>query len=217
MVLEVMKDKEYLASLKDDYWFITDDIENAQLYYPLEGYLFADTYMINVNDDSEKIISLILNQTDKVLSKYKEEIVESNNSVHKILTIASVVQLEGGQTEDFSLISGVFYNRISQGISLGSDITSYYGVKKDIAGELKLVDINDVNPYNTRGPEAKLIPIGPVANCGEEAIKAAISPEQSDYLFFVSDKNGKIYYTKTNAEHESIVSKLKSEGLWFEW
>ena len=59
------------------------------------------------------------------------------------------------------------------------------------------------------------LPVGPVSNPGILAISAAINPSDSDYLFFVSDKSGKIYFSKTNAEHEKIVARLKKEGSWY--
>ena len=64
--------------------------------------------------------------------------------------------------------------------------------------------------------EGKL-PVGPICSIGKASIEAAIEPNTTDYLFFVADKNGKLYFTKTNAEHEQIIEKLQSEGMWYEY
>ena len=100
---------------------------------------------------------------------------------------------------------------------LGSCVTSYYGVKKSMTDELLLSDINASNPYNTRGANPVKFPVGPISLPGTKAIKAVIFPIDTDYYFFVSDKNNKLYFTKTNTEHEKMISKLQNEGLWLEW
>jgi len=59
------------------------------------------------------------------------------------------------------------------------------------------------------------LPIGPIASPSLSSIQAACEPNDTQYLFFVADKNGKVYFTRTNSEHEQIISKLKQEGLWY--
>lgn len=61
------------------------------------------------------------------------------------------------------------------------------------------------------------LPVGPISSCSQSSIEAALNPNKTDYLFFVADKNGKLYFTKNNEEHLQIVNQLKSEGLWFEY
>ena len=78
-------------------------------------------------------------------------------------------------------------------------------------------DIDDDNPYNTRGDNPKLISVGPISNPGKDAIEAVLKPIKTDYYYFVSDKNNKVYFTKTFEEHEKVISKLQDEGLWLEW
>ena len=79
-------------------------------------------------------------------------------------------------------------------------------------------ELDTYNAYNTRGPnmEGKL-PIGPVASVSKSSIEAALEPNKTDYIFFVADKNGKLYFTKTSSEHNRIISELKENGLWFEY
>jgi UPF0755 protein len=116
-------------------------------------------------------------------------------------------------------VSSVIYNRLNQGMAIQSDVTTYYAFKVDM-GERDLYqkELDKYNPYNTRGPnmEGKL-PIGPISSVSKTSIEAAIEPNNTDYLFFVADKSGKVYFSKTVAEHNQIIRELKTKGLWFEY
>lgn len=219
-VYELLKNEEYLDTLIAKYWFLTDEIKNTDIYYSLEGYLFPDTYAIaNKDEKIEDIFGKMLDKMEEVLDPFKEEIENSNYTVHELLTLASIVETEGMNDSDRKDVASVFYNRLKNNISLGSDVTTYYSVKANMGDrDLYLSEINAKNPYNTRGPgmEGKL-PVGPICSIGKASIEAAIEPNTTDYLFFVADKNGKLYFTKTNAEHEQIIEKLQSEGMWYEY
>lgn len=217
-VIAKMKDKKYLEQLIGEYWFITKDIKNSNIYYPLEGYLFPDTYSVDKeNTTIEDIFKLMLDAMDDHLSEYKKIIDKSDYSIHELMTLASVTQSEGYKEEDFKNIASVFYNRMVDGMALESCVTSYYGVKKDMTDELRASDINDVNPYNTRGSNPKKFPAGPISMPGVDAIDAVLKPKKTNYYYFVSDKNHKLYFTKTLNEHEAMISNLKGKGLWLEW
>lgn len=219
-VYELLKNEEYIDSLIEKYWFITDEIKNADIYYSLEGYLFPDTYAIaNKDTKIEEIFEKMLDKMEEILNPFKEEIENSNYTVHEFLTLASIVETEGMNDKDRKDVASVFYNRLNNNMSLGSDVTTYYSVKTNMGDrDLYLSEINARNPYNTRGPgmEGKL-PIGPICSVGKASIESAIEPNKTDYFFFVADKNGKLYFTKTNAEHEQIIEKLQSEGMWYEY
>ena len=219
-VMKVLEDENYINSLIEKYWFLTDEIKQEEIYYPLEGYLFPDTYSIKNKDVSvEEIFEKMLDQMDKILQKYKYDIENSNYSVHKILTIASIIEMESMSDEGRRDVSSVIYNRLENGMAIQSDVTTYYAVKVDM-GERDLYqkELDTYNAYNTRGPnmEGKL-PIGPVASVSKSSIEAALEPNNTDYIFFVADKNGKLYFTKTASEHNRIISELKEDGLWFEY
>lgn len=217
-IINKTKDKEYLDKLIDKYWFIEKDVKNSNLYYNLEGYLFPDTYKVDKYEtDIEQVFEILLNQMDKVLSKYKADIQKSNYSIHKLLTLASVTQSEGYNEDDFKNIASVFYNRMMDDMPLGSCVTSYYGVKKEMTEVLTYSDINNQNAYNTRGDNPVLFPIGPISAPGKKAIEAVIKPIKTNYYYFVSDKNHKLYFTKTLREHEQTINKLEQEGLWLQW
>ena len=217
-VLALLEDEEYINSLIEKYWFLTDEIKNDDVYYALEGYLKADTYVFENEDVSVKyIFNYVLNYTDKMLSKYKEEIESSSLSVHEILSLASIVELEGSLDEERAGIAGVFYNRLNSKMSLGSDVTTYYAFHVNMAdSDLTKEQLNTYNPYNTRGPnmEGKL-PVGPICSPSEASIKAVLNPTNTDCYYFVADKTGKAYFSKTYAEHQKIVQELKDAGLWY--
>ena len=217
-VYKKLKDEKYLNSIIEKYWFLTDDIKNSKIYYSLEGYLFPDTYRFNSKDVSvEEIFNKMLDQMEKELNKYKKQIENSKYSVHELMTLASITQSEGYNEDDFKNIASVFYNRLKTGMALGSCITSYYGVKKDMTDELLQKDIDASNPYNTRGNNPVSFPVGPISMPGAKALDATLDPIETSYYFFVSDKNNKLYFTKTLNEHERMITKLQNEGLWLEW
>lgn len=217
--LSVMEDDNYINELINKYWFLTDDIKNDDIYYPLEGYLFPETYNFNKNVTAKEIIETMLDQEDEVLSKYKSKIDSSSYSVHEIVTLASLVEQEGIYDDDRKMIAGVFYNRLNAGMSLGSDVTTYYAAKVDL-GERDLTssEINTYNPYNTRGPGMNgKLPVGPISNFSETSLSAVLSPTDSDYYYFVADKSGKTHFTRTYEEHQEIINELKEAGNWIEW
>ena len=219
-VYAVLANEEYIDSLIQKYWFLTDEIKNEDIYYPLEGYLFPDTYSIANKDTTvEEIFEKMLDKMDEVLEEYKEEIEASDYTIHEILTLASIVETEGLNNTDRKNVASVFYNRLNLGMSLGSDVTTYYAIKVDMGDrDLYQNEIDAYNPYNTRGPnmEGKL-PVGPIASVGKESIEAAIEPNDTDYLFFVADKNGKLYFTTTNEEHVQVINELQNSGQWYEY
>lgn len=219
-VMKLLENEEYIDALISKYWFLTDEIKDESIYYPLEGYLFPDTYAIENKDVKiEDIFEKMLDRMEEILDKYKQEVENSKYSIHEILTIASIIETESMSNEGRKDVSSVIYNRLNKGMAIQSDVTTYYAVKVDM-GERDLYqkELDTYNPYNTRGPnmEGKL-PIGPISSVSKNSIEAALEPNNTDYIFFVADKNGKLYFTKTVNDHNDIVSKLKSEGLWFEY
>ncbi len=216
-IINTLNDKEYIKSLMEEYWFLTDDILNDNIYYSLEGYLYPDTYEIYEKSTIKDIFKKMLDQEEKVLDKYKTKIDETNLGIHKIITLASIAELEGKSLDDRKNIIGVFYNRLNSNLPLGSDVTTYYAAKVDMGDrDLYQAEIDSANPYNTRPmSSAGKLPVGPICNPSDDAINAAINYTKNSYFYFVADKNGKLYFSETDAEHTSIIEKLKKDGLWF--
>ena len=216
-VYNLLKDEEYIDSLIEKYWFLTDDIKNEDIYYPLEGYLLPDTYTFeDKNVDVKTIFNIILNFTEKALNKYKDTISDKKLNIHEIITLASMAELEGENKDDRAEIVGVFLNRIKENMSLGSDVTTYYAFGVDMGeSDLTKKQLNTENPYNTRGPNMRgKLPVGPICNPSIDAIDATINYKETDALYFVADKKGKVYFSKTNEEHTKIIKELKDNNLW---
>lgn len=215
-VFNLLEDNQYIDSLIEKYWFLTEDIKNDAIYYRLEGYLLPDTYSFENAEVSVKtIFNVILNYTDAFLSKYKNDI----ENVHELMTLASITELEGVKEEDRKEIVGVLKHRLQRGMSLGSDVTAYYAFKVDMGErDLYASELKTENPYNTRGPhmEGKL-PVGPICNPSKSAILATLNYTETDALYFVADKNKKVYFTNTYDEHTGLVKQLKENGLWYEY
>lgn len=218
-VIKKASDETFINTLINKYWFLTEDIKNKNIYYSLEGYLFPDTYRFNNREvTTEEIFTKMLDEMDKKLSKYKDEINKSDLSVHEIITLASVVELEGAKATDRKGVAGVFYNRLASSAypTLGSDATTYYASKiDDWSYSLTYKELNDCkNKYNTRCSSNTGLPVGPICNPGIESIEATINPDKHEYYYFVADCNGKVYLTKNSTEHNNIINKLKKEDNW---
>ena len=217
--LNYITDSNNINTLISKYWFLTEDIKNSNIYYPLEGYLYPNTYSISKDTEISTIIDTMLNETDKQLSKYKDDIEKSKLSIHEIITLASIVELEVANKEDRKAVAEVFYNRLNSKSfpTLGSDATSYYGAKVDdwTTGRLTSKELNDCsNKYNTRCPSNIGLPVGPIGNPSIESIEAVLHPEEHKYYYFVNDCDGKLYLTKTQSEHDNTINKLKKENKW---
>lgn len=218
-VIKKASDETFIDTLINKYWFLTEDIKNKNIYYSLEGYLFPDTYRFNNREvTTEEIFTKMLDEMDKKLSKYKDEINKSDLSVHEIITLASVVELEGAKATDRKGVAGVFYNRLASSAypTLGSDATTYYASKiDDWSYSLTYKELNDCkNKYNTRCSSNTGLPVGPICNPGIESIEATINPDKHEYYYFVADCKGKVYLTKNSTEHNNIINKLKKEDNW---
>ena len=216
-IYAVLSDKEYLKELIDKYWFLTDKILDDKLYYALEGYMYPDTYAFKKDASIKSIIEKLLDGMANKLAESRELIDKHQFDVHGILTLASIVELEGANSNDRNGVAGVFYNRLEKGMSLGSDVTTYYGAKVSMADrDLYPSEIEAENGYNTRPASmAGKLPIGPICGPSIESIKAVLEPDKHTYLYFVADKNGKTYFNYDYQGHVDTVNRLKKEGLWY--
>ena len=216
-ILNTLNDKDYLNNLISKYWFLTDDILNSKLYYPLEGYLYPDTYTFKHDATIDDIVTKILDNTDAKLSPYKDTIAKSNYSIHQLLTLSSIIELEAKTIDDRKGVSGVFDNRLNDNWTLGSDVTSYYGVHKEMTDAITQDELNDCNDYNTRSSCVTGLPVGPICNPSIDAIDATLNPTASSYYFFVADSNSKVYFSETASDQLSVIATLKSENLWYNY
>lgn len=213
-ILAKMSDKDYLKSLIEKYWFIEEDILNENIMYPLEGYLFPDTYAFRKSSTIEDIIETLLDEMDKKLSVYKDEIKLTGLNVHGLLTMASMVELEAVTPEDRSMVASVFYNRLAINMTMGSDVTTYYSLGKDFKDKLQPGDTKVCNAYNTRGDCVPALPAGPICSPSYSSIIAAIEPAKTEYYYFVADTSNKVYFSATKAEINVVISDLKKKDKW---
>ena len=217
-VMATMSDAAYIDSLIDEYWFLTDAIKNSKIYYPLEGYLFPNTYaFLNKDVTVKEIIKTMLDEENKQLTNYKDKIEESELTVHELITLASIVELEGASADDRASVAGVFYNRLKDGWVLGSDVTTYYYLKIDdfkisLNGNANLFTCD--NAYNTRCTSFVGLPVGPISNPGHESLDAVFNYKRHNYYYFVADCKGKTYLSKDATEHYNTIQKLKNENNW---
>lgn len=219
-VIDFLDSKEFVNKCIENYWFITDVVLDENIYHPLEGYLFPDTYSFKKNSSLEEIATKLITTLGQKLEVYKNDIDISEYTVHELLTLASIIELEGASSNDRKGVAGVFYNRLALSEPLGSDVTTYYGVRKDFSRDLSKNNLKSCNGYNTRAESTCPIiglPVGPICSPSLASIDGTLEPEEHDYYFFVADKYKKTYFTKTYAEHVKMVNKLKDEGLWYQY
>lgn len=216
--MKLMNDSDFIDKKIDEYWFLTDSIKNSKIYYPLEGYLFPETYaFLNKDVTVEDIVDTMLKEMGKVLEGYKDRIENSEYNIHELMTLASIVELEGASADDRASVAGVFYNRLHDGWVLGSDVTTYYYLKIDdfkqsLNGNKNLYTCD--NAYNTRCTSFVGLPVGPISNPGKESIDAVINYKKHNYYYFVADCNKKTYLNKDATGHYNTIQKLKNEGNW---
>ena len=235
-VCSVQELEEYAANGElSNYWFL-EGVERGHKYC-LEGYLAPNTYQFYTNDEPGRVLEKFLDAfdasfTDKMHENlvnmqeryktmlmnngYGRDYIESHPlTLHKVITLASIVQKETANDNESFTIASVFYNRLTNPGNhpyLGSDATVYYAIgdyfgEKD---ELTQADLDFDSPYNTRNHQG--LPPGPICNPGMQSIYAALEPDRTDYYYFVySTEDRKHLFSSTLREHED---KLKALGLW---
>ncbi len=183
----------------------------------LEGYLFPTTYQIAKNADEEQIITTMLNQFDSIFTdKYKKRAKKLGYSENEIIIIASIIEKEAQVDDDRAKIASVIYNRLEKGMNLQMCSTIQYilGKTKPV---LSIADTEIDSPYNTYQNAG--LPKGPICSPGEASIKAALYPDDTDYLYFVvsekldgSHNFSKSYskFQKDSAAYEKALEKQNS-------
>jgi UPF0755 protein len=175
----------------------------------VEGYLFPDTYYFEERTPPEKVIEkMVLNFSLRFLHPYQQEIARSGQSLHQILTKASLIEREARIPEDRARIAGVIENRLKRNMRLEIDATVLYalGYHKN---RVLYADLKTDSPYNTY--RNKGLPPGPIASPGLACLEAALRPEKHDYLFYVARPQGSHLFTRTLAEHDQACALVRKE------
>ncbi len=173
----------------------------------LEGYLFPDTYRLFFDAKPEDLIEKMLNNfLEKTGVKALARSFETSaHSRHEIITMASIIEAEVPHEADRVMVSGIFWKRIDAGVPLQADSTVNYATGKS-ARAASLTDLKFNSPYNTYlYPD---LPPGPIGNPGTSAIKAALSPQDSPYWFFLSRDDGTTVFSKTLEEHAAAKERF---------
>ena len=208
-MIKKLKDEDFLDELINKYDFLTSEIKNKSIYYSLEGYFYPDTYEFYENTSFENIINVVLNNLNQKLSTVSN-LSGSKYSVHEILTMASIIEQEAVTTDDRAKVSQVIYKRLDNNMSLGMDVTAYYGVQKSLKEPITQGDLNSSNPYNTRLTSFIGLPVGPICNPSIISINAALNPASTNYEYFYADiTTGKVYFSEDAQGFYEIQEKLK--------
>ena len=174
----------------------------------LEGYLFGETYEFYQGDSVETIIATMLDQLETIASKnnLKNQFAKNGLSFYEGIVLASIVQKEAGNLslEDQKNVASVFYNRLKNGMPLGSDVTVTYALDQLSADERAEYSSNAEklivdSCYNTRLYAG--LPCGPISNPGASALTATANPSDTPYLYFLTGDDGMMYYSTTDSGH----------------
>ena len=203
-VMELLNDEEFLDSLIEKYWFITDEILEDGIKYPLEGYLYPETYLFNNNVTLETVIYASLDMMDEYLTSVKDSIDAMGFTAHEFLTFASIVERESLLDVDRPKIAGVFWNRLEKDMLLQSDITVNYAWERT-GVDVTYAHLEIDSPYNTYKYAG--LPIGPISTVSAVTMNSCVEYEENDYLYFFAKEDGTVIYSRTLSEHNAAAKK----------
>lgn len=178
----------------------------------LEGYLYPDTYFYTKGMTLERIVQMMVDHFNGVVTEVAPQLQQDLKLRHKMVILASMIEKETGAPEERPTISSVFYNRMKKNMRFQSDPTIIYGMavqKGEMVRNIRKSDIMAKTPYNTYTIPS--LPVGPIANPGKEALIAALKPEKTEYLYFVSMNEGRHYFSRTYEEHNEAVRKYQMD------
>ena len=212
--LEKVNDADFIKKLQAQFpELITDEIYSKNIKYALEGYFYPAVYHIDDNETVESLITkMVQAANDKIVPLYKNtnknwNINGKNTqiSIHKYITMASILEKESTKTDENKLIASVFLNRLAKGMKLQTDPSANYAADK-LTGAPTQKELTEDSPYNTYTTVG--LPPGPIASTSTISFEALNNAEKTDYLYFLhATKDGKGYFSKTYAEHEELAKK----------
>jgi len=178
----------------------------------LEGYLFPDTYRFPRGVTAASVVSAMLARFRHVVdSRFPSDVRSQPEKLHRVITLASLVEKETPASSERPMVAGVFAKRLEKGIPLQCDPTVIYAARLNDRpiGPIRQSDLEFDSPYNTYRHAG--LPPGPIASPGEASIRAALSPAAGDFLYFVSNNHGGHIFARTLAEHLRNVSRYRRE------
>lgn len=198
------------------YPFLKDVQKTDARKYPLEGYLYPDTYKMDEGWTEEDLIERLLNEFNRVFTKeYYDRAEELGMTVDEVITLASLIEMEAKYPTDFKKISSVFHNRLNSTDlpKLQSDATIQYARVYEGLGRISSVlnkDLEIDHPYNTYKIEG--LPPGPICSPRKESIEAALYPEKTNYYYFFATTDGTNIYNETLEGHIRDQQKYGVSG-----
>ncbi len=204
----LVSEKDFLKAAQDPDLMKSLNISSNRA----EGYLFPDTYLFSHDDSPESFIRSMVGRFWKVWedNEFSKRAKELKLTIHEVITLASIVEKEAVVDEERPIIASVFWNRIKKGMKLQSDPTVKYIVYLDKPKSISWKYLKKIaSPYNTY--LYKGLPPAPIANPGVKSIRAVLYPADTNYLYFVSKRNGRHYFSHSLREHNRAIAKfLKS-------
>ncbi|MFY9552458.1 MAG: endolytic transglycosylase MltG [Thermoanaerobaculia bacterium] len=176
----------------------------------LEGFLFPDTYVVTRSTSARQIVEqMVANFRKHFPPEMRTRAATLGLTVPQAVTLASIVQKETSLAREAPVIAGLYLNRLRRGMRLQADPTVAYALKQDgkWTGTLYRSDYGYESPFNTYLNGG--LPPGPVSNPGETALKAAVSPARTDYLYFVADRLGGHAFSRTFEEHLNAIAAAR--------
>ncbi len=173
----------------------------------LEGYLFPDTYEIYKPKNAEEVLKKFVNRFKEIYSEeFEKRAAAQGLPRQQVVILASIVEKETADDSERPLIASVFLNRLKKDMPLATDPTIIYGIP-DFNGNLTREDLTRPSPYNTY--LNKGLPPTPISNPGEASLRAVLYPAETNYLYFVSKRDGTHHFSKTEEEHLEAVKKYQ--------
>ena len=214
-IFDIARDLEaakYMSA--DDFLKAAEDPTQIKDLFPnartLEGFLFPATYNLPKHAPAEELTGMMVRKFREALANILPNSDPANDppvSIGSVVTLASLVERETPKPDERPLVAGVFTNRLAKSIPLQCDPTVIYALQMDdeYNGTLTLRDLRINSPYNTYRNRG--LPPGPIGNPGEVALRAALHPAETDYLYFVANTQGGHFFAATLAEHNNNVAK----------
>lgn len=178
----------------------------------LEGYLFPETYSLPRDAPAARLVGLMVARFKSVYTDdLRQRAAEQGLSTRHVVTLASLVEKETGQTAERPMVAAVYRNRLRIGMPMQADPTLIYALQKSgrYDGNIRKADMGMKSPYNTYQNPG--LPPGPIASPGKGALEATVEPGDVPFLYFVSRNDGTHVFAATLAEHNTNVRKYQVE------
>lgn len=168
----------------------------------LEGYLYPDSFQKNADTKPKEIVSQSLAEMAQHLTpQFRAAVAKQGLSTYQGIILASIVEKEVSSQSDRAQVAQVFLSRLAQHMTLGSDVTAYYGAI--ISGAKPTITYD--TPYNTLIHTG--LPPTPISNVDASALQAVMSPANTNWLYFVTGDNGVTYFSQTLQQHEQYTQQ----------